>query len=50
MVKCLNIGKNIDKPIYRSISSYFLHSDIFNNATANEAKLALIEAIHTCML
>ncbi len=22
MVKCLNIGKNIGKPIYRSISSY----------------------------
>ncbi len=23
MVKCLNIGKNVGKPIYRSISNYF---------------------------
>ncbi len=23
MVKCLNIGKNISQPIYRSISSFF---------------------------
>ncbi len=27
MVKCLNIGKNIGKPIYRSISSLDSHSD-----------------------
>ncbi len=29
MVKCLNIGKNIGKPIYRSISSNFLRSRIW---------------------
>ncbi len=27
MVKCLNIGENIGKPIYRSISTYY---DFFN--------------------
>ncbi len=42
MVKCLNIGKNIGKPIYRSISkkrcrfahSYFLYSCTFPNLSS----------------
>ncbi len=28
MVKCLNIGKNIGQPIYRSISSCYGHSEM----------------------
>ncbi len=42
MVKCLNIGGNIGKPIYRSISNY---KDISQNMHVD---VVLSELIHPC--
>ncbi len=38
MVKCLNIGKNIGKPIYRSISSNYLYFFIAAETTTTTKK------------
>ncbi len=48
MVKCLNIGKNIGKPIYRSISTIYLHLSHVNPLSSTERdKLYMWQAVQT---
>ncbi len=45
MVKCLNIGKNIGKPIYRSISN---HEPIIMHVHLFHVSLMLGNGFHLC--